>query len=118
MAVDIYPKVTVATQNFISIDAISTGYVGSGITVTSSPISISDYKTKTVQGWANFNGTLTIYTSYSPGLFHPYPYYSTTINSGTTFTASFSEAFAEVKVSIKNTSSTGLAFVGVTATSL
>ena len=102
------------TASYFDIVAIATGYVGVNQTLTSSAISISNYKTKTVQGWATFGGTLTIYTAPSPGNFHPYPYYTTTITTGTTFTASFSEAFAELKVSITNTSSyTGLTFVDV-----
>jgi hypothetical protein len=108
--------VAILYQNYAYGPIISTGYVGANSGIISTPISIANYRTKTIQGWAKFNGVLKIYTSYAPGQTHPYPYYATTISSGTTFTASFSEAFYEVKVEIDNTSSTtGLAFVGLGA---
>jgi len=109
-------NVAVQQQGFMGLAAISTGYVGAGTGVITTPISIYYYRTKTIQGWTQFDGVLKIYTSYSPGQVHPYPYYSINISSGTTFTASFTEAFAEVVIEIDNTSSTtGLAFVAIDA---
>jgi hypothetical protein len=107
---------SIVGEGFLGIAAISTGYVNPGTGIKTAPIPVYQFKTKTVHGWANFNGTLKIYTSYLPGQVHPYPYSTTTINSGTTFTVSFTDSSADVVIEIDNTSSTGgLAFVGLSA---
>jgi hypothetical protein len=96
----------VQAQYYSSIVAISTGFVAPNQTITSNAIVIDRFRTKTISGWSNFNGNLKIYVAPVSGIFHPYPYYSSNITSGTTFSFSFTEAFAEMKVSITNTSTT------------
>ena len=93
-------------QAYFSVCAIGTGFVGPNQTITSIPIGISIYKTKTINGWAEFDGNLKIYVAPASGNFHPYPYYSASISSGTTFSFSFTEPFEEMKVEITNTSTT------------
>jgi hypothetical protein len=96
----------IQAQYYSSIVAISTGFVAPNQTITSNTIVIDRFRTKTISGWSNFNGNLKIYVAPVSGIFHPYPYYSSNITSGTTFSFSFTEAFAEMKVSITNTSTT------------
>ena len=94
--------------------AISTGYVGAGETKVSDPIDVDTFRTKTIQGWAEFDGEIAIETAMLANKFNPYPYYKTTISSGTTFTLSFTEVVSQVRIKLTNTSTTtGLAFVAV-----
>jgi len=94
--------------------AISTGYVGAGETKVSDPIDVDTFRTKTIQGWAEFDGEIVIETAMLTNQFNPYPYYKTTISSGTTFTLSFTEVVSQVRIKLTNTSATtGRAFVAV-----
>jgi hypothetical protein len=94
--------------------AISTGYVGAGETKVSDPIDVDTFRTKTIQGWAEFDGEIVIETAMLTNQFNPYPYYKTTISSGTTFTLSFTEVVSQVRIKLTNTSTTtGRAFVAV-----
>jgi len=63
-------------------------------------VSVSNYEKKTISGWANFDGTVKIYVAPVSGMFHPYPYCTQSISSGETFSFSFTECAAEVKVGI------------------
>ena len=95
----------IQSQNYNSVQAIN-ATVDPNATVASNPIDISRFKTKTISGYSEFNGTIKIYvaTTSDAAAFYPYPYYTASISSGTTFSFSFTEAFALVKVEVTNTS--------------
>jgi len=85
---------------------VTTQLIASGTTLASatetlsSAVDIDKFERKTVLGFTNFDGTLKIYLAPVSGRFLPYAYYSASISSGTTFSASFSENAAQVKVGI------------------
>ena len=97
---------TIQGQVYFSVRAIDAASVAPNQTITSNPIDISNFRTKTISGYSEFNGTIKIYVAPTSdaAAFYPYPYYSADISSGTTFSFSFTEAFALVKVEVTNTS--------------
>jgi hypothetical protein len=94
-------------QNYNQVLAINTT-VDPNITVSSNPIDISRFKTKTISGYSTFNGNIKIYVAPTTNAttFYPYPYYTANISSGTTFSFSFTEVFALVRVEVTNTDTT------------
>jgi len=94
---------------------VVTGLVNPGSIVTGTEhVAIGSYRTKTVVGRCYFDGTLHIDCSPSGTTNYFTDVYTASISSGTTFTASFTEAFDYMVVRIENTSSaTGSANVWV-----
>jgi len=116
MTVYPFPIVEIQAQYYNSVSVINIA-VNPNQTITSDPVDISKFRTKTISGYSEFNGTLKIYVAptIDTTTFYPYPYYTADISANSTFSFSFTEAFALVKVEVTNTSTTaGKAVVYVT----
>jgi len=77
----------------------------SGIATGTSHVEISAYETKTIVGKAEFDGTLHIDVSPSGTTNYFQDVYTSSISSGESFSASFTEAFDYMVVRVENTSS-------------
>ena len=99
--------IDIKSNNYSSVLAINTT-VDPNTTVSSNPIDISKYRTKTISGYSTFNGNIKIYVAPTTNAttFYPYPYYTADISKNNMFSFSFTEAFALVKVEVINTDTT------------
>jgi len=95
--------------------------VNPGMIVGSLPVNVGGFRTKTVSGRCGFDGYIYIYVSPTPNEqdFYPDPYFYDKITTNKSFSYSFSEAYALVRVSVENiTSSSGRAIVYISASTL
>ncbi len=95
------PEVTAKARYQVTTEIIASGTtLAANVETLPGAIDVDKFERKTVVGWANFDGKLRIYVAPIRDHFNPYCYYEGNISSGTTFTASFTECFAQVAVGI------------------
>ena len=111
---DIMLPVDLQARYLAPVQVVNTLVNPGSIVTGSEHVSVANYRTKTVIGKCDFDGTLHIDCSPSGTNNYFTDVYTQSISSGSSFTASFTEAFDYVIVRIENTSSaTGSAVVWV-----